>query len=137
MKPSRGLAAILCAGIVLGACAGRAPNPVPVVQSADDTMDCDAVRAEINANNQRIAELGAESGAKVAQNIAAGVAGAIFILPLFLMDFQGSAGIDERSLRSRNDYLANLARQRCPQQRVVQPMQGQPSAATQSAAMSR
>ena len=137
MNRSRGLAALLCAGIVLGACAGRAPNPVPVAQAADDTMDCDAVRAEINANNQRITELGAESGAKVAQNVAAGVAGAIFILPLFLMDFQGAAGIDERSLRSRNDYLATLARQRCAQQRVVQPIPGQPSAETQSAAISR
>lgn len=128
---------MMCAVILLGACAGRAPNPVPVVQSVDDTMDCDAIRAEINANTQRIAELASESGAKVAQNVAAGVAGAIFILPLFLMDFQGSAGIDERSLRARNDYLATLARQRCTPQRVVQPFPGQPSAAVQPAAVSR
>jgi hypothetical protein len=90
------------------------------VQAADDTMTCGAIRAESAANTQRIAELGSESGAKVAQNIAAGVAGAIFILPLFLMDFQGSAGIDERSLRSRNDYLASLARQRCTGTQVSQ-----------------
>lgn len=137
MRPNRAAAAIMCAAIVLGACAGRAPNPVPVVQSVDDTMDCDAIRAEINANTQRIADLASESGAKVAQNVAAGVAGAIFILPLFLMDFQGSAGIDERSLRARNDYLATLARQRCTQQRVAQPVAGQPSAEVQPAATRR
>lgn len=97
----------------LGACAGRAPNPVPVVSIADSTMNCDAIRAEVTANSARIADLGSESGAKVAQNVAAGVAGAIFILPLFLMDFQGAAGIDERALRSRNDYLATLALTRC------------------------
>lgn len=76
-------------------------------------MNCDAIRAEVNANNQRIAELGSEGGQKVGQNIAAGIAGAIFIVPLFLMDFQNASGIDERSLRSRNDYLASLARTRC------------------------
>jgi hypothetical protein len=109
--------------ILMGACAGRPPAPVAVVQATDDSMTCDAIRAEVNANNQRIADLGAESGAKVAQNIAAGVAGAIFILPLFLMDFQGSAGIDERALRSRNDYLAALARTRCTAVQTAQQQQ--------------
>jgi hypothetical protein len=77
-------------------------------------MDCNAIRAEITSNTARIADLGSESGAKVAQNVAAGVAGAIFILPLFLMDFQGSAGIDQRALEARNQYLATLAGTRCP-----------------------
>ena len=99
--------------VFLSACAGRAPAPVAVVQPIDDTMTCSAIQAEVASNNQRIGELGSESGAKVAQNIAAGVAGAILILPLFLMDFQGAAGIDERSLRARNDYLGSLARTRC------------------------
>jgi len=105
----------LCVGVALAvsACAGRAPAPVAVVQAMDETMNCTAIQAEVAGNNQRIADLGGESGAKVAQNVAAGIAGAIFILPLFLMDFQGSAGIDERALRSRNDYLASLARTRC------------------------
>jgi len=79
----------------------------------DDALTCDAIRAEVTANNQRIAELGVEGGQKVGQNIAAGIAGAILIVPLFLMDFQNASGIDERSLRSRNDYLASLARTRC------------------------
>ena len=105
--------ALLSVGLVAGACAGRPPAPVATVQSMDDMMTCDAIRAEVNSNTQRIAELGTESGAKVAQNVAAGVAGAFLILPLFLMDFQGAAGIDERALRSRNDYLASLARSRC------------------------
>ena len=134
MKRNLAVSVVLCVAMLVGACAGRAPNPVPVVQSVDDTMDCDAIRAEISANNQRIADLAAESGAKVGQNIAAGIAGAFFILPLFLMDFQGSAGIDDRSLRARNDYLATLARQRCGQQRVAQPIGGQPATAAQQAA---
>jgi hypothetical protein len=104
--------ALACA-LALAACAGRAPDPVAVVQPMDEVMDCQAVHAEVGRNNDRLAELGQESGAKVAQNVAAGIAGAIFILPLFLMDFQGAAGTDARALEARNQYLGVLARQRC------------------------
>ena len=97
----------------ISACAGRAPAPVAVFQPIDSRMDCNAVRAEITANTARISDLGFESGAKVAQNVVAGVAGVFFILPWFLMDFQGSAGIDQRSLEARNQYLATLANSRC------------------------
>jgi len=107
--------------MLTAACAGRAPAPVAVVQPVDETMSCEAIQAEVNANTQRIAELGTEQGAKVAQNVVAGVAGAFFILPLFLMDFQNAAGKDEAALKSRNDYLATLARQRCAPQPAAQP----------------
>ena len=114
LKPTT--AVVLAAGLMLGACAGRAPAPVATVQPVDETMNCDAIRAEIANNTQRLAELGQESGAKVAQNIAAGVAGAILILPLFLMDFQNASGVETTALQNRNNYLATLARQRCPVQ---------------------
>lgn len=107
--------------VLTAACAGRAPAPVAVVQNVDDTMSCEAIQAEVNANTKRIGELGSEQGAKVAQNVAAGVAGAFFILPLFLMDFQNAAGKEEAALKSRNDYLATLARQRCAPQPTAQP----------------
>ena len=111
----------LSALMLTAACAGRAPAPVAVVQPIDETMSCEAIQAEVNANTQRIAELGSEQGAKVAQNVVAGVTGAFFILPLFLMDFQNAAGKDEAALKSRNDYLATLARQRCAPQPAAQP----------------
>jgi hypothetical protein len=119
------MAAMALAAVVFAsACAGRAPAPVAVVQPVDETMNCDAIQAEVNANTQRIAELGSEQGAKVAQNVAAGVAGAFLILPFFLMDFQNAAGKEEAALKSRNDYLANLARQRCAPQPSAQPSRG-------------
>ena len=118
----KSLSAVAFAALIfLSACAGRAPNPVAVVQPIDETMSCEAIQAEVNANTQRIAELGSEQGAKVAQNVVAGVAGAFFILPLFLMDFQNAAGKEEAALKSRNDYLATLARQRCAPQPAAQP----------------
>jgi hypothetical protein len=103
----------LAAALALGACAGRAPAPVAVVQPIDETMNCTAINVEVAHNTQRITELGQESGAKVAQNIAAGIGGAILILPLFLMDFQNAAGVETTALQNRNAYLAQLARQRC------------------------
>ena len=63
-----------CLALLLAACAGRAPNPVALVQDKDKAMDCAAIRAEITANNSQITELGREDGAKVGQNIAMGVA---------------------------------------------------------------
>jgi hypothetical protein len=114
----------LAAVVFASACAGRAPAPVAVVQPVDETMNCDAIQAEVNANTQRIAELGSEQGAKVAQNVAAGVAGVFLIVPFFLMDFQNAAGKDEAALKSRNDYLATLARQRCAPQPAAQPSRG-------------
>jgi len=105
--------AVTMAASSLTACAGRPPAPVAVVQPMDDAMNCTAIQAEVAANNRRLAALGTESGAKVAQNVAAGIAGAIFLFPLLLMDFQGAAGIDERALQARNQYLATLARPRC------------------------
>ncbi len=55
-------------------------------------MDCNAINAEIATNTAQQSELGKEKGAKVVQNVAAGVAGLV-IWPLwFAMDFQGAAG---------------------------------------------
>lgn len=124
MKSNSVTAIALAAVVFLSACAGRAPAPVAVVQPVDETMNCEAIQAEVNANTQRIAELGSEQGAKVAQNVAAGVAGAFLILPFFLMDFQNAAGKEEAALKSRNDYLATLARQRCAPQPAAQPSRG-------------
>lgn len=124
MRSKSVTAMALAAVVFASACAGRAPAPVAVVQSVDETMNCDAIQAEVNANTQRIAELGSEQGAKVAQNVAAGVAGVFLIVPFFLMDFQNAAGKDEAALKSRNDYLATLARQRCAPQPAAQPSRG-------------
>jgi hypothetical protein len=104
----------ICAAVMLAlaGCAGRAPQPVAVVQPQDRYLDCTAIQAEILANNKTVQGLSSEEGAKVAQNVAAGVAG-LFIWPLwFGMDFQGAAGKEEAALQSRQGYLATLAGQK-------------------------
>jgi hypothetical protein len=75
-------------------------------------MDCAAISIEAQANNTKLQALGGEEADKVAQNVAAGVAG-LFIWPLwFAMDFQGSAGKEVAAINSRNQYLASMAQQR-------------------------
>ena len=69
--------------------------------------------AEVNANNQRISELGSEQGTKVAQNVVAGVAGLFIPILWFGMDFQGAAGTEQAALQARQQYLASLAEERC------------------------
>jgi len=105
--------AVASIAIALGACAGRAPQPVAVSQIQDQHANCGALQAEIVANNQRVQQLADEQGIKVAQNVAAGVAG-LFIWPLwFAMDLQGTASTEINALQARQQYLGTLAQQRC------------------------
>jgi hypothetical protein len=106
--------------MALVACAGRSPQPVAVVQPQDRYTDCAAIAAEVQANNQKVQELASDEGAKVAQNVAAGVAG-LFIWPLwFAMDFQGTASKEVTALQSRQQYLGILAEQkRCGESSAV------------------
>lgn len=105
------IAAVLV--LSLSACAGRTPQPVAVVQAKDTTMDCAAIQAEIQQNTTHAAELGSEKGTKVAQNIAAGVAGVFIPVLWFAMDFQGAAGTEQKAIEDRNAYLSQKALVAC------------------------
>jgi hypothetical protein len=107
--------------VAVGACAGRAPQPVAVVQSHDRYSDCTAITAEIEANNQKVQDLASEQGLKMGQNVAAGVAGLVVWPLLFAMDFQDSASKEVAALQSRQQYLTTLAEQRCAPAAAPQP----------------
>jgi hypothetical protein len=100
--------AALCA-----ACAGRDPNPVPTVQMTDANASCAMITAEIEANNIKVQELAGEEGGKVAQNVAAGVAGVFIPVLWFGMDFKGAASKEVAALQARQQYLTTLATERC------------------------
>jgi hypothetical protein len=102
-------------GLALAACAGRDPHPVAVVQPQDAQSDCAMIRAEIEANNVQAEKLAEENHAKIAQNVAAGVVGVVIWPVWFAMDAKGAAGTEMDALKSRQQYLAALAEQRCPQ----------------------
>ena len=106
-------ALVLNTAMITIGCAGRAPAPVPIVQIADRYTNCAAITAEVEANNQRISELGEEKGAKLTQNIIVGIAGAFIPILWFGMDFQGAASTEQEALQGRQQYLASLAQDRC------------------------
>ena len=107
-----GILAAIAFAVVLGACMGRTPQPVAVVQPQDQMMDCTAIYAEVAANNQKVQQLAKDEGWKTAQNVAAGVAG--FVVPVlwFGMDWQGTAGKEAQALQARQQYLGALAVQK-------------------------
>jgi hypothetical protein len=75
-------------------------------------VDCLAIAAEVQANNQKIQELASGEGSRVGQNVAAGIAG-LFIWPLwFAMDFQGTAGKEITAVQTRQQYLGTLTEQK-------------------------
>jgi hypothetical protein len=104
--------AAACFAAGLGACMGRTPQPVAVIQPQDQFMDCTAIYAETQANNAKIQQLAKDNGWKVAQNVAAGVAG--FVVPVlwFGMDFQGTADKEATALQARQQYLGAMAVQK-------------------------
>jgi len=109
MSHLSGVVVAVSVSAALIACAGRAPQPVATVQPQDQYLDCTAIFAEIQSNNNRIQELGREKGWKVAQNVAAGVAGLVVPVLWFGMDWQGAAGTEARAIQDRQSYLAALA----------------------------
>jgi hypothetical protein len=84
----------------LGACAGRAPQAVDVVQAQDRYVDCIAITTEAQANKQRVAELASEKKANLAEY-------------LIIMDSQAAANQEIAALQSRQQELATLAEQHC------------------------
>ena len=81
-------------GLLLAGCAGRAPQPIATVQPQDVSASCAMITAEIEANNIKVKELADEQ-------------------MLFAMDWQGSAGKDVAALQARQQFLTNLALDRC------------------------
>jgi hypothetical protein len=100
-------------GLALSACAGRDPHPVAVVQPQDQYSDCAMIKAEIEANNTQAQKLADENGWKVAQNVLTGVGGLVFFPVWFAMDAKGAAGTEADALKSRQEFLAKLAEERC------------------------
>lgn len=103
---------LLAAAAAVSGCAGRAPAPVAVVQPQDRYMDCAAIEIEVQTNNAKVQQLASDKGLKVAQNVAAGVAGLVVPILWFGMDFQGTADTEIQALQARQQYLGALAEQR-------------------------
>ena len=106
MRSLRGgkLIAAAFACVLSAACAGCDPYP-------DPPSACATIRAQIEANNEQAEKLAEQNHAKIAQNVAAGV---VVVWPdSFDMDARSAAGAEMDALKTRQQYLASLAEQRC------------------------
>lgn len=96
---------IICFVLISTGCAGRAANPVSVVQPGDSEKSCDAIKHELAFVESEIKRLIPDSE-KTGENVALGVAGVFLIVPWFFMDFSESEKIEINALRQRYNYLA-------------------------------
>ena len=111
----------MAVGLALSACAGRDPAPIASVQPQDMYSDCTMIRAEIEANNAKAADLANEQGWKVAQNVGAGLAGLVIWPIWFGMDWKGSAAKDAAALQARQEYLSYAQGSYAPPQAYAPP----------------
>jgi len=102
----------LIAALMLAGCAGRAPSPVPLIQTTDSEVNCIGIKAEVKRNNKRVTELAREKNLKLAQNVAAGVGGLFIPIVWFGMDLQGTQSLEIEALQDRQKYLADLAKEK-------------------------
>lgn len=113
--------AVLLLAFTIAGCAGRDAAQIASVQPQDAYSNCTMIRAEIEANNVRANQLASEQGLKVAQNVAAGVAGLVIWPIWFGMDFKGAASQDIANLQARQQFLTTLATERCRHEAVAAP----------------
>lgn len=111
-KRIREIMALSAIGIIAG-CAGRPAAPVEVVQLQDQQLGCTDLRAEVDANNKRLSQLGKEEDDKLQRNTLVGAAGFVIPLAWFGLDLHNAAGKEISALQARQQYLGVLAAKRC------------------------
>ena len=98
---------LLSANLLAG-CAGRTPNPVQVYQPDDQYMNCSEISYAISQNQQKVYRLYPKTQ-KTGKNVALGITGAFFIVPLFFMDFSDAEKVEIEAFQRRDDHLHFLA----------------------------
>ena len=97
----------------VSACGGRTANPVSQYHVGDENRSCQGLKAEVSNNEQEIAKLLPYEDA-TGKNVALGVTGALFIIPLFFMDFKDAEATEIQALKRRNTWLREVAaKNRC------------------------
>jgi hypothetical protein len=101
-------AAALIATVALTGCAGRAANPVMIQQYGDNAKSCTALEYDMAFVESEVQRL-VPSTEKTGKNVALGVTGAFFLVPLFFMDFSQAEQMEVNAYRQRYNHLAILA----------------------------
>ncbi len=93
--------------LLVVACAGKTPHPIDVYQPDDNSLSCNQIWQEINQNQAEVGRLYPQTN-KTGKNVALGVAGAFFIVPLFFMDFSDAERVEIEAYQRRDMHLHNL-----------------------------
>ena len=101
------IVSLLAAALLLSACAGGTPNPVPLHQPGDESLSCNELQLELMNNQTKIAHLIPQQN-KMGKNIALGVAGAFIIVPWFFMDFSDAERVEIQAYQLRDNWLRSL-----------------------------
>ena len=107
MKPKALLATLVAVTLCVG-CAGRAANPVMIQQYGDDKKSCQALEREmafIQGEMQRLIPQTEKTG----KNVALGVTGFFFLVPLFFMDLSKAEQMEVDAYRQRYNHLLIIA----------------------------
>lgn len=99
---------VLLISMCLISCGGRAANPVMVQQYGDQNISCAGIEKELNFIESEVTRLAPQTD-KSGKNTALGVTGALFLVPLFFMDFSKAEQIEVDAYRRRYNHLLILA----------------------------
>ena len=102
------LTLVLFISIALIGCAGRAASPVMIQQYGDDKKTCQALETEMAFIQGEIQRLIPETE-KTGKNVALGVTGVFFIVPLFFMDLSQAEQEEVNAYRQRYNHLLIIA----------------------------
>ncbi|MDB6096048.1 MAG: uncharacterized protein JWM09_326 [Francisellaceae bacterium] len=104
---TKGICILLMCLQFLTGCAGRTANPVIINQPGDFERNCSYLMSEMSEIQMNINRL-LPKESKTGKNVALGVTGAFFIVPLFFMDFSDAEKIEIEAYRSRYNHLARI-----------------------------
>jgi hypothetical protein len=90
------------------ACAGRAANPVMVHQYGDEKKSCQALEREMAFIQGEIQRLIPQTE-KTGKNVALGVTGFFFLVPLLFMDLSQAEQMEVDAYRQRYNHLLIIA----------------------------
>lgn len=100
---TRVISFMLIASILVG-CAGRSPRHIETMKVDDDKMTCQQIKSEMLLVNSEIGRLSADAD-KTAYNVAMGLLGLWFIIPLFFMDLKNAEKKEVEMYRQRYNVL--------------------------------
>lgn len=108
MKSFFRLSLALLISLSIAACGGRTANPVMIQQYGDDRKSCKAIETELMTIQHEISKLMPETE-KAGKNIALGVTGVFFLVPLFFMDLSHAEQEEVNAYRQRYNHLVIIA----------------------------